>query len=52
MIVDDGVVTHFNEETGRNDHSDDDDPYQVSDPETMLKQLGAKTFMQDITSNN
>ena len=52
MIVDDEVVTHFNEEPGRNDHSDDSDPYLVSDPETMLKQLGAKTFMQDITSNN
>ena len=52
MIVDDGVVTHFNEEPGRNDFSDDSDPYEVSDPDTMLKQLGAKTFMQDITSNN
>jgi peroxiredoxin len=52
MIVDDGVITHFNEEPGRNDFSADDDPYEVSDPETMLKQLGAKTFMQDITNNN
>ena len=52
MIVDDGVVTHFNEEPGRNDFSDDSDPYEVSDPDTMLKQLGAKTFMQDTTSNN
>ena len=52
MIVDDGVITHFNEEPGRNDFSADDDPYEVSDPDTLLKQLGAKTFMQDITNNN
>ena len=52
MIVDDGVITHFNEEPGRNDFSADDDPYEVSDPDTMLKQLGSKTFMQDITNNN
>ena len=52
MIVDDGVITHFNEEPGRNDFSADEDPYEVSDPDTMLKQLGAKTFMQDIANNN
>ena len=52
MIVDNGVVTHFNQEPGKNDFSSDSDPYEVSDPDTMLKQLGAKTFMQDITSNN
>ena len=52
VIVDDGVITHFNEEPGRNDFSADDDPYEVSDPDTMLKQLGAKTFMQDIANNN
>ena len=52
MIVDDGVVTHFMEEVGRNDFSQDDDPYEVSDPDTMLKQLGSKTFMQDIADTN
>jgi peroxiredoxin len=52
MIVDDGVVTHFMEEVGRNDFSQDDDPYEVSDPDTMLKKLGNTTFMQDITNNN
>ena len=52
MIVDDGVVTHFMEEVGRNDFSQDDDPYEISDPDTMLKKLGNTTFMQDITNNN
>ena len=36
-IVDDGVITHFNEEPGRNDFSADDDPYEVSDPDSMLE---------------
>jgi hypothetical protein len=40
------------EEVGRNDFSQDDDPYEVSDPDTMLKKLGNTTFMQDITNNN
>ena len=52
MIVDDCVVTHFMEEVGRNAFSQDDDPYEVSDPDTMLKKLGNTTFMQDITNNN
>jgi peroxiredoxin len=52
MIVDDGVITHWNQEPGKNDFSADDDPYEVSDPDTMLKQLGSKTFMQDIADTN
>ena len=52
MVVDNGVVEKWNEEPGRNDTGNDQDPYETTDPETMLKQLGAKTFMQDITSNN
>ena len=50
MVVDNGVVEKWNEEPGRNDTGDDMDPYETTDPDTLLKQLGAKTFMQDITS--
>ena len=38
-VINDGVVEIFNEEPGINDFSSDDDPYEVSDPETMLKSL-------------
>ena len=36
-VINDGVVEIFNEELGINDFSNDDDPYDASDPETMLK---------------
>ena len=39
-LINDGVVEILNEEPGFNNFSDDDDPYEVSDPETMLKILG------------
>ena len=39
MVVDDGVIRAFFEEPGRNDTGDDDDPYEVSDPETVLRWL-------------
>ena len=38
-LINDGVVEKFNEEPGINNFSSDDDPYEVSDPETMLKSL-------------
>ena len=38
------------EEPGRNDAGADEDPYESTDPDTLLKQLGAKTFMQDIAN--
>ena len=38
-LINDGVVEMFNEEPGINNFSSDDDPYEVSDPETMLKSL-------------
>ena len=38
-VINDGVVEIFNEEPGINNFSSDDDPYEVSDPETMLKSL-------------
>ena len=52
MVCDDGVCTLFNEEQGRNDTGEDQDPFEVSDAKTLLKQLGDKSFLQDITSNN
>ena len=52
MVCDDGVCTLFNEEQGRNDTGEDQDPFEVSDAGTLLKQLGDKSFLQDITSNN
>ena len=38
-VINDGVVEIFNEEPGINDFSNDGDPYEVSDPETMLRSL-------------
>ena len=38
-LINDGVVEILNMEPGFNNFSDDDDPYEVSDPETMLKSL-------------
>ena len=38
-LINDGVVEILNEEPGFNNFSDDDDPYEVSDPETMLKSI-------------
>ena len=38
-VINDGVAEVFNEEPGINDFSNDGDPYEVSDPETMLKSL-------------
>ena len=38
-LINDGVVEILNEEPGFNNFSDDDDPYKVSDPETMLKSI-------------
>ena len=34
------AIVKFNEEPGMNNLSLDDDPYTVSDPNTMLKYLG------------
>ena len=39
MVVDDGTIRALFEEPGRNDTGDDDDPYEVSDPETVLAWL-------------
>ncbi|GGI76970.1 peroxiredoxin [Polymorphobacter multimanifer] len=39
MVVDDGVIRAFFEEPGRNDEGTDEDPYEVSDPETVLRWL-------------
>ncbi len=50
MVCNDGVVEIWNEESGRNDTGDDNDPYEVTDPDTLLKKLGSKTFMQDIAN--
>jgi thioredoxin-dependent peroxiredoxin len=41
MVVDDGVIRAFFEEPGRNDTGEDDDPYEVSDPDTVLRWLAA-----------
>jgi peroxiredoxin len=38
-LINDGVVEKFNEEPGINNFSSDDDPYEVSDPKTMLESL-------------
>ena len=38
-FINDGYVEVLNEEPGFNNFSNDDDPYEVSDPETMLKSI-------------
>ena len=38
-LINDGVVEILNMEPGFNNFSDDDDPYEVSDPETMLNSI-------------
>ena len=40
--VDDREIVKFFEEPGLNELSTDDDPYEVSDPETMLRYLGGR----------
>ena len=36
MLVDNGAVAKIFQETGKNNSSDDDDPFEVSDAQTML----------------
>jgi peroxiredoxin len=43
MIVNDGIVEQWFEEPGINDAGTDEDPYLVTDPDTMLAALKAKT---------
>ena len=38
-LIDNMEVKHFNEEPGYNNASADDDPFEVSDADTMIKQL-------------
>ena len=39
MLVDNGEVIKIFEEPGKNNASDDDDPFEVSDVDTMIKYL-------------
>lgn len=39
MVVSDGTIEVFFEEPGKNDHGEGGDPYEVSDPETLLNWL-------------
>ncbi|QMW24742.1 peroxiredoxin [Sandaracinobacteroides saxicola] len=41
MVVNDGIIEAFFEEPGRNDEGEGGDPYEVSDPETILRWLEA-----------
>ena len=41
-LIKDGEVVQFFEEPGFNNFSNDDDPYEVSDPDTMLKYLNER----------
>ena len=36
-FIDNKNITHFNEDPGLNNLGLDDDPYEVSDPDTMLE---------------
>ena len=42
MVVDDGIITEWFEEPGINDSGSDDDPYLVTDPDTMIAALKAR----------
>ena len=39
MLVDNGEVVKVFEEPGKNNASDDDDPFEVSDVDTMINYL-------------
>ena len=39
LLAEDNVVTHWFEEPGINDTGTDQDPYEVTDPDTMLAYL-------------
>ena len=39
MLVDNGAVAKIFQETGKNNASDDDDPFEVSDAQTMLNYI-------------
>ena len=41
-LIDDRKVIQFNEESGLNNLGLDDDPYEVSDPDTMLEYFNTK----------
>ena len=41
-LIKDGGIVQFFEEPGFNNFSNDDDPYEVSDPDTMLKYLNER----------
>ena len=36
-VIDNKEIVHFNEEKGLNNSGLDNDPYEVSDPDTMLE---------------
>ena len=42
MVVNDGVVEEWFEEPGINDTGSDEDPYVVTDPDTLIRALKAK----------
>ena len=45
MVVNDGVIEEWFEEPGINDQGSDDDPYLITDPDTMIAALKAKLQM-------
>ena len=49
--VEDREIVKFFEEPGLNELSTDDDPYEVSDPETMLRFLGGRLGYQQQKNN-
>jgi peroxiredoxin len=42
MVVNDGKIEKWFEEPGINDEGRDEDPYEVTDPETMIAYLRSK----------
>ena len=44
-LIDDRKVIKLHEEPGMNNFSSDDDPYEVSDPETMLNSIDKQTML-------
>ena len=51
MLVDNGEVVKTFVEDGKNNASDDNDPFKVSDADTMLEYLKEKNYKEQIVNN-
>ena len=50
-LIDNREIVHFNEEPGLNNLGLDSDPYEVSDPDTMLEYFNTLPENQEVNPN-